>query len=85
MSGSDFITCQSVYDSFKETLKKLRIKNLNGVNISQININSIRNKMELLSKSVLGNIDILMFSETKTEILFSKSQFVIQGLLHLSD
>ena len=35
------ITCESKEDNFKNTLKKLRIKNLNRVIISQININSI--------------------------------------------
>ena len=35
--------------------------------------------MELLSKSVLGNIDILMFSETKTDILFSKKSICHSG------
>ena len=63
VSGSVSITCQSVEDNFKDTLKKLRIKNL----ISQININSIRNKTKLLSEAVSGNIDILMVSETKFE------------------
>ena len=60
-------------------MKKLRIKNLNRVIISQININSIRNKIELLSEAVLGNIDILMVSETKIDMSFPTSQFVIQG------
>ena len=67
-------------DNFKDTLKKLRIKNLNRVIISEININSIRNKIELLSEAVLGNIDILMVSETKIDMSFPTSQFVIQNL-----
>ena len=75
VSGSDYITCQSVEDSFKDTLKKLRIKNINRVIISQININSIKNKIELLSVAVLGNIDILMVSETKIDISFPASRF----------
>ena len=79
VSGSDFITCQSVEDNFKDTLKKMIIKNLNSVIISQININSIRNKIKFLSEAVLGNIDILMVSETKIDISFPTSQFVIQG------
>ena len=66
-------------DNFKDTLKKLRIKNLNRVNICRININSIRNKIELLSEAVSGNIDILMVSETKIDMSFRTSQFVIQG------
>ena len=73
------ITCQSLEDNFTDTLKKLRIKNLNSVIISQININFIGNTIGLLSEAVLGDIDILMVSETKTDISFATSQFVIQG------
>ena len=65
--------------NFKDTLKKLRTKNLDRVIIGQININSIRNKTELLSEAVSGNIDILMVSETKIDMSFLISQFVIQG------
>ena len=45
ISGSAYITCQSAEDNFKDTLKKLRIKNPNTVINSQININSVRNKI----------------------------------------
>ena len=79
VNGSVSITCQSLEDNFKETLKKLRIKNLNRVIISQININSIRNKIELLSEAVFGNIDILKVSKTKIDMSFPTSQFIIQG------
>ena len=83
VSGSVPVTCQSVEENFKDTLKKLRIKNLNKAIISQTNINSTRNKIELLSEAVLGNIDILMVSETKICISFPTSQFKV--LLQLLD
>ena len=83
LNGSVSITCQSLEDNLKDTLKKL--KNLHRVIISQININSIRNKIELLSEAVLGNIDMLMVSETKTNMSFPTSQSVVRILLHLSD
>ena len=73
-SGSVSITCQSVENTFKDTLKKLRIKNLNRIIISQIKINSITNKIELLSEAVLGNIDTFMVSETKTNMSFATGQ-----------
>ena len=79
ISGSVSTTCQSAEDSFKDTLKKLRINNLNRIIINQININSIRNKIDLLSETVLKNIDILMVSVTKIDMSFPTSQFVIQS------
>ena len=79
ISGLVSITCQSVEDNFKDTLKKLRIKNLNRVIINQININSIRTKIDLSSEGILRNIYILMVSEIKIDMSFPTSQFVIQG------
>ena len=63
-------------DNFKDTLTKLRIKNLNRYNISQININSIRYIIEPLSEAVLRKI---LVSETKIDMSFLTSEFVIQG------
>ena len=44
-----------------------------------ININSIRNKFEMLSNSIKGNLDILMISETKLDSTFPSNQFTIEG------
>ena len=85
VNGSVSITCQSLEDNFKDTLKKLRIKNRNRVIISQININSIRNKIELSSKAVLGNIDILMVSEIKIDMPLRQVSLSFRVLLHLLD
>ena len=72
--------------TFKDALKKLRIKNLNRVIISQININSIRNKIEVLSEAVLGNIDIFMVSENKIDMsIFRQVNLSFRALLHFSD
>ena len=49
----------------------MRIANLNRIVISRININSIRNKFELLAE--------LMVTETKIDISFETSQFIIPG------
>ena len=68
MSGPDFITCQSAEGNFEDTLKKFRIKSLNRVIISEININSIRNKIEFVPEAILRNIEILMVSETKIDL-----------------
>ena len=45
--------------------KILKIKNLNRVIISKINVNYIGNKIELLLEAVFGNIDSLWFLKRK--------------------
>ena len=51
---------QSVSHNRNE-LKNIRLKNVNNMIIARININSIRNKSELLSHCC-GNIDILIIT-----------------------
>ena len=43
-----------------------------------MNINSIRNKFELLSEQVKGNVDVLMISETKIDDSFPVGQLLIE-------
>ena len=70
--------------SSEETLKndglnEIRKKNPNRIIIAHLNINSIRNKFEML-KDVIGNkIGILLISETKLDDTFSLSQFILEG------
>ena len=47
--------------------------------IGHLNINSIRNKFEMLSMSVAQYLDILILSETKLDSTFPSIQFLING------
>ena len=60
-------------------LKDTRINNINRLIIRQLNINSLRNKLEQLSTMINGNIDIFMISETKLDETFPAAQFYLQG------
>ena len=51
--------------------------------IAQININSVRNKFDAPANGVIGNFDILMISETKTDGSFHTRQFLIEVTQHL--
>ena len=53
--------------------------NQNKLVIAHINIGSLRNKFELLTKKTKGNVDILLISETKIHESFPDSQFKIDG------
>ena len=60
-------------------LNDIRIKNINRLIIAHLNINSIRNKIEMLTDIILGKLDILLLSETKIDNSFSREQFKIPG------
>ena len=61
------------------TLTSLRKDNLNKLIFAHLNINSIRNKFDNLSKLIRGKVDILLISETKIDDSFPEGQFVIDG------
>ena len=71
---------QSVSHNINE-LKNIRLKNVNNIIIGQININSIRNKCQLLSHYFSGNIEILIITETKLPKSFPSVQCLLQGYL----
>ena len=65
-------------ENFKYYLSSLRRKNLNRVILAQLNINSIRNKFNLLAEGIKGKVDVLMISETKIDETFPSRQFCIE-------
>ena len=73
------VTTVTTKDDFKTKLKDIRITNLNRIVISHININSIRNKFELLAEAAVENVDVLMVTETKNDKSFPTSQFILPG------
>ena len=64
--------------SFKG-LKEVRLKNLNRIVLAHLNIDSLRNKFNVLVEQVSGNVDVLVLSETKIDESFSEGQFKIPG------
>ena len=65
------------FASPKEELNNLRRKSPNRFICAHLNINSVRNKFDLLSDLIKKNIDILMISETKLDSSFPNWQFQI--------
>ena len=60
-------------------LKNLRLKSPNKVIIGHININSLRNKFELLTEMVQDKINLLMISKTKLDSSFLNAQFYMKS------
>ena len=51
-------------------LKSLRTNNPDKLVFAHLNINSVRNKFEMLSDQIKGNIDVLLVSKTKIDDSF---------------
>ena len=63
----------------KTILKSIRQEHTNKLVFAHININSLRNKFELLVDQVKWNIGVLMISETKIDNSFPLGNFLIGG------
>ena len=60
-------------------MKKIRINNVNRVVTGRVNIDSIRNKFDMLSSMVKDNIDILTVAGIKLDSSFPQAQFRMEG------
>ena len=65
------------------SLKDIRIKNVNRIILAPLNINSLRNKLDLLIDQIKGNVDVLAISETKLHDLCPAGEFKIPGYAFL--
>ena len=66
-------------DSPYSILQNLRLKCIDKIIIGHLNINSVRNKIHLLSDLIKDKVDIMLISETKLDCTFPKSQFILDG------
>ena len=60
-------------------MKIIRKRNFSKLAVARLNINSKRNKFKALIQNVSGELDLLMFSETKIDDSFLESKFFIKG------
>ena len=58
-------------------MKRLKLRK--GLAIACLNINSIRNKIELLKPIILETVNMLVVAETKLENTFATNHFTING------
>ena len=63
----------------ERSLKEICTKNLNRIVLAHLDINSLRNKFNILTDQITGNVDIMVISETKLDDSFPESQFKIPG------
>ena len=63
----------------KSILERLRSNHPQQIIIGHLNINSIRNKFEIMKPMLMHDLDIFMVTETKLDDSFPVSQFNVEG------
>ena len=69
-------------ENFLDSLRKLRLRNVNKVIIGNININSLPAKFERVKIVILTNV-ILVITETRLADAFPLGQFYLEGVTML--
>ena len=85
-SDSNITDAFTHVEHHSDTITDLRtfcIKYPSNIIIGHLNINSVRNKFELLSFLIGGKIDILLICETKIDSTFPTSQFHMSGFSNI--
>ena len=67
------------HSDVQQVLKDIRKSNVNKSLFGQLNINSLRNKFDMLSELIKGFVDVFIISETKLDDSFPEGQIFIDG------
>ena len=71
--------CDLSHEKGLHKLDAARSQNPNRILIAHLNINSLRNKFEILKETITNKVDILLICETKLDSSFPLNQFHIDG------
>ena len=64
-----------------KSIRYVRKRNLKCIIFGHLNINSMRNKFDLLVDQIKGNVDITIISKAKFDESFPNGQFKIPGYI----
>ena len=67
-------------ENYLDSLRKLRLRNVNKVVIVNIKINSLPAKFDLVKEIILKNVDILVIRDTKLDGIFPLGQLNVEGI-----
>ena len=67
------------HSDVQQVSKDIPKSNVNKLVFGQLNINSLRNKFDVLSELIQNFVDVFMISETKLDESFPEGQFFIDG------
>ena len=67
------------YNEVTQVLKKIRLSNVNRVIIGHLNVNFFAPKFDAIKTIIPGNVDIMIFGETKLDSTYPTAQFMIDG------
>ena len=77
-ASSDFVKNVD-HQEVSQILSQIRVKNRDNVIIGHLNVNSLVPKLDAIKTIIIGNIDIMIFGETKLDDSYPTAQLLIDG------
>ena len=67
------------HQEVSQVMRQMRVKNINRVIIGHLNVNFMAPKIDAIRTIIPGNVDIMVFSETKLDDSYPATQLLIEG------
>ena len=78
--SNDFVCEKDTnHQDVSQVLNQIRTKYLHNLIIAHLNVNSLASKLDAIKTIIPGNIDIMIFSETKLDASYPTAQLMIDG------
>ena len=79
-TSNEFLSKNDVnYEEVSGLLKKIRLRNVNRVIIGHLNVNFFAPKHDVIKTIIPGNVDIMIFGETKLDGSYPTAQLKMEG------
>ena len=80
VSGEFVVQNDINYREVLQVLKKIRLSNINRVIIGHLNVNFFAVKIDAIKTIIPGNVDIVIFGETKLDSSYPTAQLMFEGV-----
>ena len=78
--SGEFVVQKDVnYREVSQVLKKIRLRNIHRVIIGHLNVNFFAVKIDAIKTIIPGNVDVVIFGETKLDSSYPTAQLMIEG------
>ena len=79
-TSKEFVDKKDIdHQEVSQVMRQMRVKNIYRVIIGHLNVNFMAPKIDAITTIIPGNVDIMVFSETKLDDSYPATQLLIEG------
>ena len=79
-TSKEFVDKKDIdHQEVSQVMRQMRVKNINTMIIGHLNVNFMAPKIDAIRTIIPGNVDIMVFSESKLDDSYPATQLLIEG------